>query len=184
MIEFFEKILKKISNAKMTNVAFALGLCGIVLIAFSSFSGKSDSQNSDLSVDDENISTIQNTVDEYSQKKKKELESLLSQISGVGKVSVMVNVTCSEEYVYATFESGSENISPDSAENEYSYEYFTYKAQNGDLPLMTKILTPQIGSCVVACEGAKNAVVRERVYMAVSAALGIPVSDIYVSELS
>lgn len=183
MIEIFENIRKKTKNTKMTNIAFVLGLCGIALIAFSSFFGNADAKSENTGTA-ENTVAIENIADEYSQKKQAELEALLSQISGVGKVKVMLNVVCSQEYVYAIFESEKSSTSPDSTESEYSYEYFTYKEQNDDAPLMTKVLTPQIGSCVIACQGASSSVVREQVYMAASKALGIEVSHIYVAELS
>lgn len=183
MSDIFEKLRRNFSGKKMTNAAFALGLVGMVLIAFSSFSFDSDDKN-DLQVSDREIKELQDISYEYAKEKRSELEALLKSVDGVGKVKVMVNVSCSEEYVYAVFESGSENIAPDSAESQYSYEYFTYESQGDSTPLMTKVLSPKISSCVVACEGAGNAVVRESVYMTVSAALGISVSDIYVAKLT
>ncbi|MBQ7132835.1 MAG: hypothetical protein IJO29_09710 [Oscillospiraceae bacterium] len=183
MTELIEKIRKKLSGAKMTNMAFVLGLCGIVLIGFSSFSTGSEDEPAAQPQEDE-VLMLQDISCEYGREKEKELEALLGSVAGVGNVRVMVNVSCSEEYVYAVFESGSENISPDSTESQYSYEYFTYESQGDCAPLMTKVLSPKISSCVVACEGAASATVREEVYMTVSAALGISVSDIYVAKLS
>ena len=49
--------------------------------------------------------------------------------------------------------------------------------------LIETIETPEITGAVIACTGCDSPTVRERIYKAVAAALGIPTGKIYVTKL-
>jgi stage III sporulation protein AG len=46
-----------------------------------------------------------------------------------------------------------------------------------------KIQTPEISGVVIVCEGGGKSKVCEKIYRAVSTALGIPTTKIYVAEM-
>ena len=50
-------------------------------------------------------------------------------------------------------------------------------------PLIETVQAPAITGAVVACTGCGDPAVEERIYRAVSAALGIPTSRIYVTKM-
>ena len=49
--------------------------------------------------------------------------------------------------------------------------------------LVKKIQTPEISGVVIVCEGGGKSKVCEKIYRAVSTALGIPTTKIYVAEM-
>lgn len=184
MNDLADTIKNKLSELKVTNIAFFLGICGIVLIGISSLWDTSQNENEQKVKEDEALSLSPDDYKDYAAQKEAQLEELLESVNGVGKANVMVNIECSCEYIYAVSENKNSSYDETSSSYDYSYDYFVTE-QNGDtLPLMTKVLYPKISSCVVVCEGASNAVVCENVYKTISAALNIPISDIFVAQLS
>ena len=54
---------------------------------------------------------------------------------------------------------------------------------NGKSALIETVEVPEITGAVVACTGCDSPIVAERIYKAVSAALGIPSGKIFVTKL-
>ena len=96
-------------------------------------------------------------------------------IEGVGKAKVLVNVSSTEEYVYA--EEFKQGLS--STENEI----VIIDSGSSKEALIKKVKIPEISGIVIVCEGGDDPKVCEKVYKAVSTALKIPSSRIYVAEM-
>ncbi len=154
-----------------------LGSAGLVLILISSLipgssgdgkpSGRISAQQSEISSEDYCAATEQR------------LEEFLRNIDGVGEVRVYLTVNSGEEYVYAT--EGRSAVSENKKEEEL--QYVMIGGSSGKSALVEKVKAPQISGAVIACSGCDSAAVQEKVYKAVSAALNLPTSKIYVTKL-
>lgn len=90
-------------------------------------------------------------------------------------VKVMVTVSSTEEYVYAE----AQKLGADREERDY----VTVKGSGGEEALVRKINVPVITGVVAVCDGGNSDKVREDVYRAVTAALGIPSNRVYVTAM-
>lgn len=133
---------KLLSGGKFKNIIIIAGVIGIAMILISSFT---DFKPSESSV---------NSVEEYRQGLQSSLSSMLSQIEGVGDVSVLLTIENSVEGVYL------ENNST-----------------------KTKDIEPVVRGVVVACEGGDEPVTLERVTDAVTKALNISSAKVCVTKL-
>lgn len=164
------KSLKEFSQKPIfPKVMIAIGLIFMVIIVFADFSGENDKENvSDVDADFR-------TADEYVECAERRLSEVLMSIEGVGKAKVLVNIASTEEYIYAEeFKQGSS-----STENEI----VVIDRGSAKEALIKKVKIPEISGIVIVCEGGDDPKVCEKVYKAVSTALKIPSSRIYVAEM-
>lgn len=124
-----------------------------------------------------------NSMDDYETKIEKELQDILANISGVGQVSVMVNIDSSEELVVGNNHSQSTNTTKESDGKGTTRENGTQSTQdsnvilkNGsnDEPLILKTIAPKIRGVVIVASGATNLQVKAWILEAVERVLGIP----------
>ncbi|MGN1416163.1 MAG: hypothetical protein ACI4XF_04930 [Oscillospiraceae bacterium] len=159
--EFIEKLPK---NKKFIYGAVIVGIAGMLLIIFS---GGSGDETAGKSADTEAFSSN----DAYEAELESRLAEILSSIQGVGDVKVMITLSSSEEYVYAE----ETDTSADRQQREYVI------ADKGGI--VTKINSPAVTGAVIVCEGGGNSQVCEKVYEAVSVALGLPSNRICVVKM-
>lgn len=181
MNDVFNSIIEKFKRDKSTNIALLLGLAGIVVIGISGLIDDKDHNINNEEVSQNIISA--DVADEYCKTKTAELEAMLESIDGVTEAKVMLNVTCSEEYVYARTEQNSSTNDESGFSSEISYDYYSSEVGGDNVPILIKVINPQISSCAASCKGAENANVRENIYLAISAALGLDINKIYVAPL-
>lgn len=181
MNDVIKSLKDKFKSDKSANIALLLGLVGIILIGLSSLIDDKD-EKEEAQIFNENVS-YNDIAEEYRKTKTAELEMLLETIDGVSDAHVMLNVTCSEEYVYAKVEQNSSSSEENGFSSEYSYDYYSSDTSGDSMPVLTKVLNPQISSCAASCKGAENPNVCEDIYLAISAALGLDINDIYVAPL-
>ncbi|MBR3759606.1 MAG: hypothetical protein IKK47_01240 [Ruminococcus sp.] len=174
------KISEKIGNMKKdkktVTAVMLLGTGGLLLIMISSlFSGKEEKS--------ETLENIRGTdftdSADYCQETERRLESFLETIEGAGNVRVYLTVGTDQRYVYAREEkhSRSEN------KTEEEEKYVMIGGGNGKSALIETVEVPEITGAVVACTGCDSPIVTERIYRAVSAALGISSGKIFVTKL-
>lgn len=165
-----EKIKELSKKPAFLKAAVALGILMIILILIS-----------DLSADDETRTASSNdkitfeASDVYADNIQEQLTEILTSIEGVGKADVMLTITSTEEYVYA------ETIKQGSSQAEKNYVIIDKGSQKE--ALVKKINNPSISGIVVVCEGGDDPRVCEKVYKAVSTALNISTTKIYVTEM-
>ncbi len=170
-MELFEKI-RDLWRNKKTTVVTALGAVGLLLIMISSIlpdkkqSAEQNSPTSEIT-----------TAESYCRETEKRLEDFLEKIDGAGNVEVYLTVGSGERYVYAAEEQKS--VSENKVERNEKYVLIGGSQRE---PLIEKVETPEITGAVVICSGCESPVVEERIYKAVSAALGISTMKIYVSK--
>lgn len=165
---------KLLNGKRKTGLIVAIGMIGILFIFLSELipSGQSSP--------DAASSTSENDIYTFKENTEKELEKMLSDIKGVGDVSVMISVSGTVEYVYAEEVNMTDDANGDN-KTQRSENKIVIIEENGEKKaLVKKMLLPSIGGVVVVCEGGGNTSVNERVIKAVSAALNVPTNKICV----
>lgn len=169
----FTNIKKRLAGLKNVRLLVVLGFAGMILILLSEFLPEKNKA--------ENREGSDYSVSEYADQMERQVEEILGKIEGVGKVSVMLTVEGTEEYIYAqeskeSISSGAENSSQQ-LESKY-----IFVQKNGDKDaLVKKVINPRISGVVVVCEGGDDSSTREKIYNAVSVSLGIASNRIYVA---
>ncbi|MDE7105413.1 MAG: hypothetical protein K2O36_05985, partial [Ruminococcus sp.] len=122
-----------------------------------------------------------NSVDtnDYCRETEQKLEEFLKKIDGAGDVEVYLTIKSSERYVYAAEEKKvkSEN------KTEEEEKYVIIGGGSEREPLIETVEAPEVTGAVIVCTGGDSPVVEERIYKAVSSALGISTSKIYVTKM-
>ena len=192
---------KKLENL----VVFVLIL--IITIIIINFIWNGDSQNSESNtqttdankklatdIDYQNIGTTESTeTTNSSNTMVVELEEILSNISGVGKVKVMItysetnkvipvyNEESSQQDTEETdSEGGTRKITQTDTKKEVIYE------ENGDeKTLITQsVISPTVEGAIITAEGAGDVTIKTNIIQAVSAVTGLSTHKIQVFEMS
>ena len=170
--DIFKRIKSSSNRVKLITV---LGVLGMALILVSELLPKSSAVKTE-----EPTGNNTPTASEYAEKIESRLEKLLSEIKGVGKAELILSVEGSEEYVYAEeTETASERKDNESSE-KYKNKLFVTDHSGSKDALVKRVINPQFNGALVICEGGGDALVKERVIKAVSAALDLPTSKICV----
>ncbi|MBQ8298204.1 MAG: hypothetical protein IJX77_10530 [Ruminococcus sp.] len=164
------------SDKKALTAVTVLGAAGLVLIMLSSLL-PGDSGDEEKKPAAENSASAQS--EDFCADTERRLTDFLRNIEGVGEVQVYLTISGDEEYVYAT--EGKTSISENKTEEEHSYVMIG--GSGSKTALVETVRSPEITGAVIACSGCDSAAVQEKVYKAVSTALGIPTSQIYVTKL-
>ncbi len=150
--------------------AVAVGIIMIILILVSDLS-EEETARAEVSEDTINFEAS----DIYAKDIENKLISILEAIEGVGKAEIMLTTASTEEYIYAeTYKQGSSQV-----ENDY---VIIDKGSQKEA-LVERINNPVISGVVVVCEGGDDPRICEKIYKAVSTALNISTSKIYVAEM-
>lgn len=174
MNEFIEKLKDVSKKPVFLKAAMAAGILAIALILISDLSGNgAEDKKSDGS--SENVSADFVYADVYADSMDEKLCAILTSIEGVGKAQVMLTVSSTEEYVYAE----TKKVGTSQAENGY---VIIDKSPQKEA-LVKKVNNPEIKGVVIVCEGGDDPRVCEKIYKAVSTALDISTSRIYVAEM-
>lgn len=163
----------KNNDPKKFKIIIAIGLIGILLIAFSDMF-YSDKSNSNTEVTDTSMS-----YGEYTQELEEKLCSVISSIDGVGECKVMITLENSKESVYATDEEDKIDDSSTSKKDEY----VIYDSENGETPVLIKEYYPKIQGVTVVCSGGDNIAVKETVINTVTSLFNISTNRVSVSKI-
>ena len=119
----------------------------------------------------------------YKQTLEEDLQKILSQIKGAGKVSVMVTLVDGGDTYFAVDENASYTKGDtEEARNSQVTHVFKNDSKDGELPLVTKQTYPQISGVLICAEGANNPQVKNNIITAVEALLGVKSHRIEVME--
>lgn len=125
-------------------------------------------------------------ADAYVSALESRLESVISSISGAGKTKVMLTLDGSAEYYYQSDVRESGDADGED-KHSHSAEFSTVIVKNsdgGESPVISAAGSPAVTGVVVVCRGAGSTEVRESIYNAVKALLGIPANRICVLKMS
>lgn len=168
--ELIKKFFGHIKNTKVLAVIFIVGI-GLMLLP----GGKSDKKQT--SAEEPQVHTT------YKENIEQDLEKILSEIKGAGKVSVMVTLSDDGDTYFASDEktANTKSDSEETKSREVSH-VFKNKTSEGEFPLITKQTYPQISGVLICAEGAQNPQVKNNIVTAARALLGIKSHRIEVLE--
>ncbi|MBP1560495.1 MAG: hypothetical protein J6C96_04545 [Oscillospiraceae bacterium] len=170
MTEQINKLKELARKPAFLKAAVGAGVLAILLILVSDLSENEDKERTAANA------AINFTSSEiYAAETEKRLTETLTAIEGVGRAEVMLTIHSTEEYVYA------ETNKRGASQSENSYVIIDRGSQKE--ALVKKINNPAISGVVIVCEGGDDPRVCEKIYKAVSTALNISTSKIYVAEM-
>jgi stage III sporulation protein AG len=193
--EMFEKYCKNPKKFMVNMVIFLL--CGVLLILIGDITqtlNMRKDKNAKLqnTVEVNSNSGIVATSSSYEDKVKKDLAETLLQVSGVGKVSVMIYFEGGSESLPAmnisdnnkkTEEKDSQGGLRTTTEVNKSQNIVVISDGGDNKPFIIKQVNPAIGGVMVVAEGAVNAEVREKLQNAVKTVLNISANKVSVMPM-
>ena len=114
----------------------------------------------------------------YAREMERRLEQVLTQVQGVGKVSVMITLSSSAEKVVEKDHETSSEASGSRSEETAVYA----GSENGEVPYVKQEKSPGVEGVLVAAEGGADAVVIEQITEAVQALFGVDTHKIKVMK--
>lgn len=182
---------KKIENILVFIVILAITIVAINYI----WNGDKWYQSSNSVPDAENDNTVvQVSSDVNYDENEEKLANILSNISGVGKVKVLLTYSQTSTYVpiYNENVKSSNTTETDSAggsrtveENDSQKEVIYKEDSSGNRePVTQSIISPKIEGAIITAEGADNAEVKTAIVQAVEAATGLATHKIQVFKMS
>lgn len=208
IISDIKKILSGCHGKKIRNclVVLACGICMLIIVwpdtgndeqedrdaRYGDDTEKSEnSEENEFMKQETEISDYYNSAAEYSTFLENRLEEVLSEVSGVGRVTVMITLQKSGEIVVEKDKtaSGSTDNQTDSEGSDISGDTETSETTvmqdtaNGSIPYITSVISPGIEGVVVSCEGGGNPDTALKITEAVQALFDIPAHKIVVLEL-
>ena len=161
-------LFAKIKNIKHFEVIIAVLFCAILLLIYISSLGTDTKAQA-------NITSL--TTEEYATFLENKLSTVLSNVQGAGKVSVMVTLECGIEYVYATENEEVTNTTTSgnsTTTKTTATEYIVLVNTSGKAsPVVLKENLPKVSGVIVVAHGASNISVRVELMNAVTSLLKI-----------
>lgn len=177
------KFFGKFKGKKISLIIVIVGILGIVLIFLSDFIHFSSGSQ-------QNSSNTQTASSSFEADTAKRLEDIIGQISGVGRVKVMVTVESGVENIYEKDNKETNEKTKDASDSDTQIQQSSETSHvivdndsGNQQALLTKQLQPEILGVVVVCDGGSNPDVQEAVTSTVSTALGIATNKISISKM-
>lgn len=123
-------------------------------------------------IEEETLFNEQNDLD----KTTKELQEILSQIDGVGRVSVMLTLSESSENIYA--------VNQTISENSDKSEVVIVSKSGENTPITVKNIYPKYSGALVVCDGANQSSVNLTILEAIKSLLGISSNQITITKMT
>lgn len=191
--EFLENILNGDNKKKIVQNSVIVIIIGIIIIIAGStfFGGGSKSEGKSQTGNVNNSQEVMKTV--YNNEKEeleKELENILSQMQGAGKVSVMITFESGKESVPATDVKKSDNNTreKDNTGGTREINQSTYESSiayeegqgGGKKPIILKEMQPKVKGVIIISDGADDPQVKENLCNAAKVLLDVPVYKVQV----
>lgn len=162
---------------------FIIGL--IIVMAYSFFTepGRRSPGYIEVKETNEENTSVNKVVLGYEEQVEQELTDVLSQISGAGKVKVMIHFESGTEVITAYSQNNSNKITEENdggggkrITNESTNSNNIVMANEGgnNKPFVLKELKPKISGVIVISEGANNPDVKYKLYEAVKTVFSLP----------
>lgn len=172
-----KNFINKLKIDKKTALFVVIGFT-VILIIFLSELSNSGSEES-INIDTEEMSSV--TYCEYLEDKVKEI---VESIDGAGEAKVMITLSETTEYIYATNDKDSRKSNENADDATFENDYVIIENNSNDTGLLIKTIEPKIRGVAVVCEGGNDSTVQRQIYSAVSAVLNISTSRISISKLN
>ena len=185
---------------KIENLVFLIVILiiTIVLINYIWNGNKTSNNNNTNSAGKQLANTKQNSINNKqistnSSELEVRLESILSNINGVGDVKVFLNYSESSETVAMYNENSKTSVTEETdtsggirkIEETDSQREIVYQEDDGSkTPIVQKIVEPKIEGAIITAKGASNINIKTNIIQAVEAATGLATHKIQVFEMS
>lgn len=124
------------------------------------------------------------TTEEYCSYLEEKVTEIIECIDGAGKTKVMITLSETTEYIYATNDKNTRKNNDKSDDSTTQNDYVIIEKDNNDTGLLIKTIEPKVRGVAIVCEGGNNSTVQNQIYSAISAVLNISTSRISISKLS
>ena len=178
----FKKYLEKLLYSKeKTKYILIIGMVGILLISISTLLPK-NSNDKNMCGESKNLNL---STEAYVQQLEQKINSMISQIEGVGNSEVVITLENGVENVYANSErktsDSNENASgKQTNRNNTQHDVVIVDGSGGKQALIVTQKEPSVKGVVVVCEGADNSLIVKRVSDAVTKSLDIKTNRVSV----
>lgn len=167
--------LKKFNIDKKTIIIISFGFLFIFIIFISEFDTHQKNEMEDK---------IYNTDEEYCIYLESKIKSFIEKIDGAGKTEVIITLSETKEYIYATDDKDVRKNNTNSDDSTIEKDYVIIENNNNDVGLLIKTIEPKVRGVAVSCEGGDNNKVQQQIYSTIEALLDINTSNISISKLS
>ncbi len=172
-----QNLFSKLKTDKKTAFFVVIGFSAILIIFFSEYA------SSDSNVKDEkNVSQEMSSV-AYCEYLEEKVQEIVESIDGAGKSKVMITLSETTEYIYATNDKDTRKNSENGDDSAFENDYVIIENNSNDTGLLVKTIEPKVRGVAVVCEGGNDSAVQRQIYSAVSAVLNISTSRISISKL-
>jgi stage III sporulation protein AG len=199
----FKKLTEKLKNLLETKnrkkliensvIAIIIGI--ILIITASTLLGGSSKKNTVAESDKKSGTELvsRNIIQDDSSTLKRELETILSQVSGAGRVTVMITYESGKESVPATDVKRTDNTTNekdtsggtrDITDNDFESKVVYEEQQGTKKPVILKEIQPKVKGAVIVADGADDPVVRENICNAARVLLDVELHKIQVIQRS
>ena len=120
--------------------------------------------------------------EDYIAFQEEKLRGILSQVKGVGTVSVMITLKDGGEKIIEKDVTKSDSESDGSSQKSRSETSVMTNADSGEYPYVSKTLEPEIEGVLVSCTGASDPTIAIKITEAVQALFDVPAHKIVVLE--
>ena len=182
----------KTGKKKVENLVVGILILIVTVIAINTILAD-DKKETSKDSNTANNTTVAETTQATNNSLEERLESILTKISGVGKVEVLINYSESTEVVAMYNENIKETATEEQdesggtriiTENDIQRDVI-FQEDNGEkTPITQKTIMPKIEGTIITAEGAGDANVKENIIQAVSAATGLASHKIQVFQMS
>lgn len=181
--EKFKKLMGKILSqtrlGKRGLAAVMILLLGIAALVISELSEKRP-----LPTGEENTTGCEENFNEYTQNLENRLTSIISSMSGVGRVKVMVTIASGSENIYLRDSNSGESRDANGKSNiDRKDEYVIVDDGKGESGIIVRVAEPEIRGVAVVCDGAKREEVVSQITDAVTALLDISSARVSVTPM-
>lgn len=179
-MSFLKDISLKFDIFKNNKKIALIVISGFLIIALIFISeldfGTNDSEKIEIK---ETMST-----EEYCTYLEDKVTKIIECIDGAGKTKVMITLSETTEYIYATNDKNTRKSNDSSNDISIQNDYVIIEKNNNDAGLLIKTIEPKVRGVAIVCEGGNNSTVQNQIYSAISAVLNISTSRISISKLS
>lgn len=170
--------LMKLKSDKKLLVILVLAVSGSLLLMISEVLPAAKKENE--------VKTGENDIylTEYTRSLEKNLEAIISNISGAGKCRVMITLECAVEKVYAQNVKSEIESYEDKDIKNGTGEYIIIKSDAGTQGgLLITVMEPKIRGVAVVCEGGDSYLIKEAITDTVTALFSIRGNKVSVAKM-
>lgn len=192
--------VEKNNKKKIENLVFFIVVLIITIVMINLiWNGKkeetkqqSNTTSKQLAKTNTNINQEANNNNQGNENLAKELETILSQMQGVGEVKVFINYSETSEvvamYNETTKTSNTEENDKSGGSRKIqetdSQKDIIYQEENGEkIPITQKVISPKVEGAIITAKGASNVETKNNIIQAVEAVTGLATHKIQVFEM-